>query len=221
MQDYFWLAESAVAAAALGGIAKGAQKGIFLWQRSAWYATRQAMKIAFKPVVPFTLKPPESMQPNPRLERRIEEALRVQTSGVQVLNAPSGMGKTTAVRNVLCKLQKNNQAGAIVINCEEMNQYLSETNTTSMYAALRHVIWNQMRIPSDSKISHNLSSLFAKASPPRVVVFLDQFELLCPKDSSSTEAERLVKGLALDAVQAGSYTVLLTVNSQKIHTVCT
>lgn len=195
----------------------GLQQSLDQYHRTEWYAVRQTKTRVAMPVKPFQLKTQGTMTPNIRLEERIKDTLLVRTSGVIIQFAPPGMGKTTATRNVLHNLQCDQEAGALVVDCEEIVQHMSEGNKTSMYTALRHLIWKQLGIPEDSHLGHGLSHLFQEVSPPRVVLVLDHADLLCANDpAKKLEAGNLVKALAQDASQANAHTVLLNISDQEL-----
>ncbi|KJE93703.1 hypothetical protein CAOG_004457 [Capsaspora owczarzaki ATCC 30864] len=104
-------------------------------------------------------------------------------------------------------------AGACVVDCANIAQVMSEEKVTSLSLALRYQLFRDMSIPRDSRMAPQLSALFKKAaneSGRRVVLMLDQFELL-RKVATEDELHVMVKGMALDAVQANVHTVLINV----------
>ena len=140
------------------------------------------------------------------------------TSGVWIFGTPPGTGKTTATRHALRSLQRQKLVGgAIVVNCGDIAQFMSESKIGPS-VALRQHLYHTMGIPSSSRVPHLMSALFANVKKQgRVVVVLDQFELLRRAvGDNDRELHLMIKAMALEAVQSNVYTVLVNVGDREL-----
>ena len=72
-------------------------------------------------VEPYSLHPPNSYVPNPRLEKTIRDAIvYFESGGVLVMYTPKGTGKSAAVREVVRDLQTKSGWGSMVFTAKEV-----------------------------------------------------------------------------------------------------
>lgn len=190
------------------------------------FAAFRARKAVQKLVAPFELRSNSKvLWHNPTLENTIAKRIIECVGGVWILWMPPGSGKTTATRHALRSLQQQQKIrGAIVVDCEDIAQIMSEEAITSPSLALRYQMYRLMGIPRKIQAVHHVADLlrqplwqFWKPRPSsHVVIVLDQFELLDQTMESDKQLVTMIKGLALDAVQSNTYTVLVNVSDQKL-----
>ena len=194
----------------------GVRRGFTWWSKTAFYALRK-VKRASRELVQLAPVKPGTMMRNPELESLIRANIECRSVGVNIMDIPAGIGKTTATHNVLRDLQESDGSSAIVINCDHVALFMAERGIKNMNLGLSAFLMNQFQIPRDTTLSKsNVIGLFAGVDAPRMIICLDAVEYLFQSmDANDEEIKCFIKALANDVERAAVCThVLLNIDTQ-------
>ena len=121
--------------------------------------------------------PPSVYTENTRLTKAIEDAVLEPITSVYVLYGPPETGKTTAAHHVLHNLYSAGNISVLYLPAQDYVKRLSNLNFVPPQSIERWIA-DEIGCRPQAPMCSSIENLFLGPRNPRVVLFLDQFELV-------------------------------------------